>query len=124
VNVSQTQARRLVLVSLVGLLGLAAYRGNLSGDVGLAKRLWGVGALGIMLTLGADLAPALAGPFALLVLIGYATSGGDTAIQNFLGKVSGSAPGSGGAGPGVTVTPANTPPGSQAPAPAQPGTNP
>jgi hypothetical protein len=85
-----TTARRYVLVSMVGLLGLAAYKGKL--DQSLAKRLWGVGVLGMMLTLAADVAPSVAGPFALLILVGYATSSGDKAIQNFLGKVSGGAP--------------------------------
>lgn len=85
-----TQARRLVLISLVGLLGMAAYRGNLSGDRGLSYRLWGVGMLGTMLSVAADFVPQVAGPFALLVLLGYATSGGDKAIENVLGKVSGS----------------------------------
>ena len=89
-----TTARRYVLVSMVGLLGLAAFKGRkgTGSDVGLSKRLWGVGALGIMLTLAADVAPTVAGPFALLVLVGYATSSGDQAIQNFLGKVSGGSP--------------------------------
>jgi hypothetical protein len=116
VNVRPDQAKRLVLVSLIGLLGLAAYRGNVSGDVGLAKRLWGVGALGVFLTVAADVAPGLAGPFALLVLIGYATDPGDKATQALLDKISGSSP-------GVAVTPAPTPPGVRAPAPAHPGPN-
>jgi hypothetical protein len=101
VNVNPAQARRMVLVSLVGLLGLAAYRGNLSGDRGLAYRLWGVGMLGLMLSAAADFAPSLAGPFAVLVLLGYATSGGDKAIENVLGKVSGGAP----AGASTTTAP-------------------
>jgi hypothetical protein len=125
VNVRPDQAKKLVLVSLIGLLGLAAYRGasgQVAGDVGLAKRLWGVGALGLFLTVAADVAPSLAGPFAVLVLIGYATDGGDAAIQNFLGKVSGSPAPAG--HPGVNVTPAPTPPGVKAPPPAKPGTNP
>jgi hypothetical protein len=46
--------------------------------------------LGVMLSVAADFAPSLAGPFAVLVLLGYATSGGDKAIENVLGKVSGS----------------------------------
>lgn len=88
-NPSTAQARRWVLLSLVGLLGVAAYRGNLSGDRGLSYRLWGVGMLGLMLSAAADVAPQLAGPFAVLVLLGSLTGGGDKAIQNVLGKVSG-----------------------------------
>ena len=95
-------ARRLVLVSLLGLLALAAYRGSLtSGD--LAKRLWGVGMLGLMLTVAADFAPTVAGPFALLVFLGYASAGGDAAIENVLGKISG--------GSSVTAAASNAPAG-------------
>lgn len=110
-NLSPAQARRWVLLSLVGLLGLAAYRGNLSGDRGLGHRLWGVGMLGLMLSAAADFVPQIAGPFALLVLLGYATSGGDKAIENVLGKVSG-----GGSRPAAPAAPAPA-----APAPTKTG---
>jgi hypothetical protein len=128
VNVTPEQARRWILVSLVGLLAMAAYKGakgQATGDVGMAKRLWGVGVLGLMLSAAADFVPQLAGPFAVLVLLGYATSGGDAAIQNILGKVSGSGSGetavqivqaAGQAAPG-------TAPGVEVPQPLQPGTN-
>lgn len=110
-------ARRLVLVSLLGLLALAAYRGSLtSGD--LAKRLWGVGMLGLMLTVAADFAPTVAGPFALLVLVGYASAGGDAAIENVLGKISGSSIGT--AGQTVATSAAS----GQVPSAQSPGTNP
>ena len=102
-NLSPQQARRWVLLSLVGLLGLAAYRGNLAGDRGLSYRLWGVGMLGLMLSAAADFVPQLAGPFAVLVLLGYATAGGDKAIENVLGKVSGQAA----AAPSTPSTPTN-----------------
>jgi hypothetical protein len=92
VNISPQTSRRWVLVSMLLLLAMAAYKGSKPGDVGMAKRLWGVGMLGTMLSIGADFAPTLAGPFAVLVVLGYATSGGDKAIQNVLGKVSGGAP--------------------------------
>lgn len=114
-------SRRLVLVSLLGLLALATYRGNLSGDQGLSKRLWGVGMLGLMLSAAADFAPQLAGPFALLVLLGYATSGGEKAITNLLGKVSG---GGSAGGTAITEQVRSTPPGTQVPTPTRPGTNP
>jgi hypothetical protein len=118
VNVSATTARRWVLVSMVGLLVLAAYKDAKqisSGGEGLFKRLWGVGVLGLMLSAAADFVPQIAGPFALLVLAGYATSGGDKAIQNVLGKVSGS-----GSGTAPTL---GTPAGVQVPSPSHPGTN-
>lgn len=91
-NPSTATARRWVLLSMVGLLILAAYKDAKqinSGGEGLFKRLWGVGMLGLMLSAAADFVPQIAGPFALLVLAGYATSGGDKAITNILGKVSG-----------------------------------
>jgi hypothetical protein len=113
--VNPTSSRKLVLASLLGLLALATYRGNLGGDQGLAKRLWGVGMLGLILTILADFAPQIAGPLAFLVLAGYATNPGDKAVQNLLDKVSG--------GGGTTVTVTNTPPGTRAPAPSKPGTN-
>lgn len=89
-NVTTTQARKYVLISVLGLIAIAAYKGNLKdSQVSFSKRLWGTGVLAIMLGLAADVAPTVAGPFAVLVLVGSFTSGGDKAIQNLLGKVSG-----------------------------------
>jgi hypothetical protein len=113
VNLSPQTSRRWVIVSMVLLLGMGAYKGKKPGDVGTAKRLWGVGMLGTILCLAADFAPSLAGPFALLVVLGYATSGGDKAIENVLGKVSGAPAASTSGGGGETV-----------PQPTHPGTNP
>jgi hypothetical protein len=79
----------MVLVSIVLLLGMGVYKSAKPGDVGMAKRLWGVGMLGLILSFAADFVPTLAGPFALLIVMGYATDGGDKAIGNVLGKVSG-----------------------------------
>ena len=104
-NPSPQQARRWILVSMVLLLIMAAYKsasGKTVGGEGLFKRLWGVGMLGLMLSAAADFVPTLAGPFALLVVVGYATSGGDAAISNVLGKVSGQG-GPQGTRPGVRV---------------------
>lgn len=104
-NITPSTARRWVLLSIVALLGMAAYRGALTGQGGFFHRLWGVGMLGLMLSAAADFAPSLAGPFALLVAMGYATSGGDKAIENLLGKVSG-----GGAAPPPAGHPSAGPP--------------
>lgn len=93
-NQSPQQAQRYVLISVIGLLVIAAYRGKLTGgDVPLAKRLWGTGVLAIMLGLVADVAPQIAGPFAMLILVGSVTNGGDKAIHNFLAKASGGSTG-------------------------------
>ena len=99
---SPQQAQRYVLISVFGLLVISAYRGKLSTkDVSFQKRLWGVGVLAVMLGLIADVAPQIAGPFAILVLVGDITNGGDKALHNFLGKVGGGtvAPGKAPAGP-------------------------
>ena len=118
-NISPQSARRWVLVSIVLLLGMGAYKGSKPGDVGMAKRLWVVGMLGLMLSVAADFVPQLAGPFAVLVVLGYATSGGDKAIENVLGKVSG-------APADVTsqVHPVDTPLGVQVQQAQHPGQNP
>jgi hypothetical protein len=100
VNQSPQQAQRYVLISVFGLLVIAAYRGKLStADVSFTKRLWGTGVLAVMLGLIADVAPQIAGPFALLILAGSVTHGGDKALQNFLGKI-----GSSGGGGGQTIS--------------------
>lgn len=96
---SPAQAQRLVLISVFALLGIATYRGKLSdAKVTATKRLWGTGVLAIMLGLAADVAPQVAGPFAVLIVVGSLTSGGDKALTNFLGKISG--------GSNVATTPA------------------
>ncbi len=122
-NVSVQTARRWVLLSMIGLLALAAYKdakGISSGGEGLFKRLWGVGMLGLMLSAAADFVPQIAGPFALLVLVGYMTEGGDKAIQNVLGKVSGPDTGSGGS---LSQQLRDTAPGTQVSQPTHPGQN-
>lgn len=120
-------ARRWVLVSMVALLGMAAYKGATgkgAGDVGLARRLWGVGMLGLILTAAADFVPQLAGPFAVLVVLGYATTGGDKAIENVLGKVSGAGRPIPSAAEQAGASAQGTPPGVRVPQPQQPGVNP
>lgn len=119
-NVTPETARRWVLVSMVLLLVMGTYKGSKPGDVGMAKRLWGVGMLGTMLSIAADFVPQIAGPFALLVVMGYATTGGDKAIQNVLGKASGTPSGGG----DVHTTLTDTPEGTQVSQPTHPGQNP
>lgn len=82
---STVQARRVVLVCVMGLLIVATYKGK-SGKVPTSTRLWGTGWLAIMLGIAADFAPSVAGPFALLILAGSLTSGGDQAFTNLLGR--------------------------------------
>ena len=77
------QAKKTVLVSMLILAGIAVYRGSSTG--GTFKRIWGTGVVGVFLSITADFAPSVAGPFAALVVLGSLTTGGDTAIQNLLG---------------------------------------
>lgn len=82
-NMSPAQAKKIVLLSVLGLLIVATYRGR-KGTVPTSTRLWGTGWLAVMLGVGADVAPQVAGPFALLVLVGSLTNGGDKAFSNLL----------------------------------------
>ena len=85
-------ARKMVLVSVLGLLIVATYKGR-SGKVPTSTRLWGTGWLAVMLGVTADFAPQIAGPFSLLILAGSLTNGGDKAFINLLGKAgAGTAP--------------------------------
>ena len=113
-------ARKMVLVSVLGLLIVATYKGK-SGKVATSTRLWGTGWLAIMLGITADFAPGIAGPFALLILAGSLTNGGDQAFTNLLGKA-GAGTGSGkpkAPPPGYT----NGPPGQHGPVGGNSGNN-
>lgn len=90
---------------MVGLLVIAFYRAKTpEQDVNLFKRIWGVGVIGFILSTLADFVPGIAGPFALLALLGSLTNGGDKAIQNFLGGVSSKLPAAGSAGSRASTT--------------------
>ena len=125
-NIEPTQARRLVLISVFAMLAISAYRGKLTSStqgVGFLKRMWGVGVVAIMLGLLADVAPTVAGPFAVLIVLGMLTHGGDQALTNFLGKASGA--GGSGVAPGSISVPLHNlsgPP--QQTNPTHPGQNP
>jgi hypothetical protein len=102
-----------------GLLIIAAYRGKLSdSQESVWKRLWGTGVLAIMLGIVADIAPQVAGPFSLLILVGSVTNGGDKALHNFLDRVSGGSTGttpSGATGPATKPTHNKPPAGATGP---------
>lgn len=83
---SPQASKQTVLVSMVALIAIAAYRDKGSPSY---KRVWGVGVLGVMLSIMSDFAPAIAGPFAVLTVLGSLTNGGTQAIDNLLGGVSG-----------------------------------
>lgn len=93
---SETQAKKTVLVSMLVLAAIAVYRGKSPADVGMYKRIWAAGVVGVFLSLTADFAPSLAGPFALLTVLGSLSSGGDKAILNLLGGANSTGSGSSG----------------------------
>lgn len=79
-------ARRLVLVSIGWMAGVALYDSRVRGNGNTFKRMWGVGVIGLMLSLAADVAPQIAGPFAALTALGVTFSpNGEQALLNFLG---------------------------------------
>lgn len=108
---SKAQARKLVLIGVLVLAVMAVYRGRAGytdttrpdADT-LFRRLWGVGVVGLMLTLLADFAPTVAGPFAVLTVLGSATHGGDRILQAAIGGLA--APGSTRPAPAAPAAPA------------------
>lgn len=75
-------SRKLVLVSLaaMGAVALARHaQGTSQGST--YKRVWAIGALGLLLTAAADFVPQIAGPLALLIGLTYVV-GGQDALTN------------------------------------------
>lgn len=88
-NPSSATARKTVLVSILLLYGIAVYRSKTpENDVNLFKRVWGISVIGAFLSLAADFIPTIAGPFAILTVLGSLTRGGDAAINNALSGLS------------------------------------
>ena len=111
-------ARKLVLLSVMGLLVIATYKGK--GKVATSTRLWGTGWLAVMLGVAADVAPQVAGPFALLILAGALTGGGDKVFTDILAKAGTGTAGTGGnshpAGPRGPIGKPSKPSGNSHPA--------
>lgn len=118
----------MVLVSTFALLVLSIYRdrSSSSSPAGTFRVAWGVGVVGMFLSLLADFVPQIAGPFAALIVLGSLTNGGEQALEKALGLIG--PPASGGdstapLAPGLTgpsgtpsKAPASTPPGPTGPA--------
>lgn len=83
----KVQARKMVLVSAFLLAGIAVYRDRSSGASGTFHALWGVGVVSLLLSILADFAPTIAGPFAVVTVLGSLTSGGTSIIDKILGTV-------------------------------------
>lgn len=101
-NPSSATARKSVLVSILILYGIAIYRSKQpENDVNLFKRVWGITVIGAFLSLAADFIPTIAGPFAILTVLGSLTNGGDAALNNALAGLSSKA---GAVTPNTTTT--------------------
>ena len=86
---SPVKAKQTVLVAMIALIAINLYR--VKSDGSMYKRLWGTGVVGVFLSILADFAPSIAGPFAVLTVLGSLTNGGDKALQNLLGGASATA---------------------------------
>ena len=72
-------ARRLVLVSLGTMFAVTTIRHVQGKQPGSTyRRLWATGALALVLSVLADFAPEVAGPFALLIGLSYIMGAEDT----------------------------------------------
>lgn len=87
-NPNKVQARKMVLVSVFLLALISVYRDRqTSSPEGTYRQLWGVGVVGMFLSLLADFLPTIAGPFAGLIVLGSLTNGGERIIANALGLI-------------------------------------
>lgn len=84
----KVQARKMVLVSAFLLAGIAVYRDHKAGTSDTFHALWGVGVVSLLLSILADFAPTIAGPFAALTVLGSLASGDASIIDKLFGKVS------------------------------------
>lgn len=85
----KVQARKMVLAGLLVLSIVTVYKDRKSNDRADTFRVaWGVGVVGMFLSLLADFLPQIAGPFAGLIALGSLTNGGEAALERALGVVS------------------------------------
>lgn len=106
-NPDKVQARKMVLVGVLALGIIGVYRDRRAQDpTGTFRVMWATGVVGLMLTFLADFAPKIAGPFAVLIVLGSLTNGGDRALQSALGVI---APTSSGSGSGAPARSGSTP---------------
>ena len=85
VNIDKVTARKMVLVGTFAMLAINIYRSRRAeGEAQTYKRLWTTGFVGLMLSILADFAPQVAGPFSVLVVLGSLTKHGDEVFSNAL----------------------------------------
>lgn len=69
----ESQANKAVLVAMIVLISAAYLENHFNPlNFNLYKRLWGIGALSLLLAMTADFVPEVAGPLALLILTAVA----------------------------------------------------
>lgn len=78
----------MVLVSALLLAVIAVYKDRKRGAGDTFHALWGVGVLSLLLSILADFAPTIAGPFSVLTVLGSAASqkGGTSLIDKVFGR--------------------------------------
>lgn len=82
----KVQARKMVLAGLLVLTLVTVYKNRRKSDPASTFRVfWGVGVVGMFLSLLADFLPQIAGPFAALIALGSITNGGEKVLENALG---------------------------------------
>ena len=115
----KVQARKMVLVGVLVLALVTVYRDRgKQGPQGTFRTFWGVGVVGMFLSLLADFLPQIAGPFAGLIVLGSLTHGGDRILEGALGALA-PAPSSPGSGSGSSSPPGPSAGTSSSPATAQ-----
>lgn len=76
----------MVLVSSFALLAISIYRNRGAETQAVTfRRLWATGVVALLLSLLADFAPSIAGPFAVLTVLGWFVTDGTEIIDNALG---------------------------------------
>lgn len=109
----KVQARKMVLVGVLLLAVISVYRDRGKQDsAGTFRVFWGAGVVGMFLSLLADFVPTIAGPFAILIVLGSLTNGGDKALQSLLGTIVPQSP----AGSGSSARSGSSPPATPTPA--------
>lgn len=81
----KVQARKMVLVGAFLLAALALYREHEKPGHDTFRALWGVGVVSLVLSIIADFAPTIAGPFAMLTVLGSFASGDVSVIDRLFG---------------------------------------
>lgn len=79
------QARKMVLVSAFLMAAIAVYKDRKNGAGDTFHSLWGVGVVSMLLSILADFAPTIAGPFGILIVLGSLTGSGSKILDNLLG---------------------------------------